>query len=73
MAASSGASINQVLERCGKEIRGPLGQELGLICRRLNLGETPETVFYDAYERFHYPEFYFLVTIILLNIQQGGQ
>ncbi len=45
MAASSGASINQVLERCGKEIRGPLGQELGLICRRLNLGETPETVF----------------------------
>ncbi|WP_029860109.1 type II secretion system F family protein, partial [Yersinia pestis] len=52
MAASSGASINQVLERCGKEIRGPLGQELGLICRRLNLGETPETVFYDAYERF---------------------
>ncbi|CRY67620.1 type II secretion system protein F domain-containing protein [Yersinia pekkanenii] len=73
MAASSGASINQVLERCGKEVCGPLGYELSLICRRLNVGEYPETVFNDAYQRFHYPEFYFLITIILLNMQQGGQ
>ncbi|CNI71632.1 type II secretion system F family protein [Yersinia mollaretii] len=73
MAASSGASINQVLERCGNEISGPLGDELDLICRRLNLGESPETVFYDAYQRFLYPEFYFLITIISLNLQQGGQ
>ncbi|WP_414826306.1 type II secretion system F family protein, partial [Yersinia enterocolitica] len=27
MAASSGASINQILERCGQEISGPLGVE----------------------------------------------
>ncbi|HHL2499861.1 TPA: type II secretion system F family protein [Yersinia enterocolitica] len=73
MAASSGSSINQVLERCGKEINGPLGHEMSLICRRLNLGESPEAVFYDAYQRFNYPEFYFLITIILLNLQQGGQ
>lgn len=73
MAASSGASINQILDRCGYEINGPLGDELTLICRKLNLGESPETVFYDAYQRFHYPEFYFLITIILLNLQQGGQ
>ncbi|MGM7744263.1 type II secretion system F family protein [Yersinia enterocolitica] len=73
MAASSGASINQVLERCGQEINGPLGHEMALICRRLNLGEYPEAVFYDAYKRFNYSEFYFLITIILLNLQQGGQ
>lgn len=73
MAASSGASINQVLERCGQEINGPLGHEMNLICRRLNLGESPEPIFYDAYKRFNYPEFYFLMTIILLNLQQGGQ
>ncbi|MBS0054006.1 type II secretion system F family protein [Yersinia sp. Marseille-Q3913] len=73
MAASSGASINQILERCGNEINGPLGDELTLIYRKLNLGESPETVFYDAYKRLHYPEFYFLTTIILLNLQQGGQ
>ncbi|CNH02713.1 Flp pilus assembly protein TadB [Yersinia thracica] len=73
MAANSGASINQVLERCGQEINGPLGHEMSFICRRLNLGESPKTVFYDAYKRFNYPEFYFLITIILLNLQQGGQ
>lgn len=73
MAASSGTSINQILERCGQETHGPLGYEMSLICRRLNLGEYPETVFYDAYKRFNYPEFYFLMTIILLNLQQGGQ
>lgn len=73
MAASSGASINQVLECCGNEISGPLGNELNLICRKLNLGESPEAVFYDSYKRFNFPEFYFLITIILLNLQQGGQ
>ncbi|EPS8492738.1 type II secretion system F family protein [Yersinia enterocolitica] len=73
MAVSSGASINQVLERCGQEISSPLGHEMSLICRRLNLGESPEAVFYDAYKRFNYPDFYFLMTIILLNLQQGGQ
>ncbi|WP_181952670.1 type II secretion system F family protein [Yersinia canariae] len=73
MAASSGASINQVLERCGQEISGPLGNEFSLICRRLNVGESPESVFYDSYQRFNYPEFYFLITILLLNLQQGGQ
>ena len=73
MASGSGASINNILERCGQEVSGPLGNELILICRRLNLGESPETVFYDSYQRFNYPEFYFLTMIILLNIQQGGQ
>ncbi|ATM87485.1 MULTISPECIES: type II secretion system F family protein [Yersinia] len=73
MAASSGASINQVLERCGNEIKGPLGNELNLICRKLNVGESPESVLYDSYKRFNYPEFFFLITIILLNLQQGGQ
>ncbi|HFR4114888.1 TPA: type II secretion system F family protein [Yersinia enterocolitica] len=73
MAASSGASINQVLDRCGKEINGPLGHEMSFICRRLNLGESPEAVFHDAYKRFNYSEFYFLMSIILLNLQQGGQ
>lgn len=73
MASGSGASINNILERCGQEVSGPLGNELILICRRLNLGESPETVFYDSYRRFNYPEFYFLTMIILLNIQQGGQ
>ncbi|CNI59917.1 Flp pilus assembly protein TadB [Yersinia massiliensis] len=73
MAASSGASINQVLERCGNEIKGPLGNELNFICRKLNVGESPESVFYDSYKRFNYPEFFFLITIILLNLQQGGQ
>ncbi|EPW5277690.1 type II secretion system F family protein [Yersinia enterocolitica] len=73
MAASSGASINQVLERCGQEISGPLGNEFSLICRRLNVGESPEAVFYDSYQRFKHPEFYFLITITLLNLQQGGQ
>ncbi|MGE4801531.1 type II secretion system F family protein [Yersinia hibernica] len=73
MAASSGASINQVLDRCGQEISGPLGSEFNLIYRRLNVGESPESVFYESYQRFNYPEFYFLITIILLNLQQGGQ
>ncbi|MCW6600154.1 type II secretion system F family protein [Yersinia ruckeri] len=73
MAASSGANLNQILERCGKEIQGELGNEFNLIYRRLNLGEAPEIVFNDAYRRFNYAEFHFFTSVILLNIKQGGQ
>ncbi|AJI96246.1 type II secretion system (T2SS), F family protein [Yersinia ruckeri] len=73
MAASSGANLNQILERCGKEIPGELGSEFNLIYRRLNLGEAPEAVFNDAYRKFSYVEFHFFTSVILLNIKQGGQ
>ncbi|OJB77562.1 hypothetical protein A9Q62_02740 [Yersinia ruckeri] len=73
MAASSGANLNQILERCGKEIQGELGNEFNLIYRRLNLGEAPEIVFNDAYRKFNYAEFHFFTSVILLNIKQGGQ
>lgn len=72
-AVSSGSSIHHALERCGKDVSGPLGAEFHLIGRRLNLGEDAEVVFGDAYQRFKYKEFYFFIIVMLVSIQRGGQ
>ncbi len=72
-AVSSGSSIHHALERCGKDVSGPLGAEFHLIGRRLNLGEDAEVVFSDAYQRFKYKEFYFFIIVMLVSIQRGGQ
>ncbi|WP_159566001.1 type II secretion system F family protein [Budvicia diplopodorum] len=72
-AVSSGSSIHHALDRCGKDVSGPLGAEFHLIGRRLNLGEDAEVVFNDAYQRFKYKEFYFFIIVMLVSIQRGGQ
>lgn len=73
MGAVSGISVNEILKKAGQEIKGGLGKECDLIFRRLSIGENINTVFYDAYQRFSYPEFYMFINILMLNINQGGQ
>lgn len=73
MGSASGISVNEILKKAGQEIKGNLGQECDLIFRRLSIGENIETIFYDAYRRFSYPEFYIFINILMLNIKQGGQ
>lgn len=72
-AVSAGNSIHQALHRCGEGIDGELGETFNRIDRRLNLGEEPERVFYDAWRVYPYREFYFFIVVIQVSIQRGGQ
>ncbi len=72
-AVASGHSMHHAIERCGRELDGVLGTEFNRISRRLNLGELPQAVFSDAWQRFRYPEFYFFSIVALLSMQRGGQ
>ncbi|AIL32362.1 type II secretion system F family protein [Basilea psittacipulmonis] len=72
-ASSAGVGLLQALERCGKDIDGPVGQEFKSIYRRLSIGEDPISVFEDSYTRYPYKEYYFFIMIIRLNLSRGGQ
>lgn len=72
-AATGGAGLLQSLERCGRDLTGPLGEEFKSIHKRLSLGEEPMSVFDDSYTRYPYKEFYFFITIIRTNLSKGGQ
>ncbi|AKO36873.1 MaoC protein [[Haemophilus] ducreyi] len=72
-ATSSGVSLLQAMERCGKDISGPLGQEFTLIYKRLARGEDAMAVFQDSYSRYPYKSFYFFICIIRTNLSRGGQ
>lgn len=72
-AVSAGNGIQQALQRCGESLDGDMGADFNRVDRRLNLGEDPERVFNDVWERYPYREFYFFVIIMLVSIQRGGQ
>lgn len=72
-AISAGAGLLQALERCGKDLPGPLGNEFRNIHRRLSIGEDPVVVFDDSYIRYPYKEFYYFIIIIRTNLSRGGQ
>ncbi|EXI61743.1 TadB [Mannheimia granulomatis] len=72
-ATSSGISLLQALERCGRDITGPIGEEFQIIYKRLARGEDAMAVFNDSYSRYPYKEFYFFISIVRTNLSRGGQ
>ncbi len=72
-ATTSGAGILQALERCGKDVKGQLGQEFKFIHRRLAIGEDANSVFNETFTRWPFKEFYYFGTIMRINMEKGGQ
>ncbi|MDG6896765.1 protein dehydratase [Actinobacillus delphinicola] len=72
-ATTAGAGLLQALERCGRDIKGRLGDEFKYIYRRLAIGEDVTTVLEDSYTRWPYKEFYYFITIVRINLEKGGQ
>ncbi|CNI13959.1 Flp pilus assembly protein TadB [Yersinia massiliensis] len=72
-AISSGNSIVQALADCSLIMPEPLGEELGRVSRRLNVGESPERIFKSSYRRLPYKEYYFFTIAILVNMKSGAK
>ncbi|MDA5483279.1 type II secretion system F family protein [Yersinia intermedia] len=72
-AISSGNSIVQALADCALIMPEPLGEELGRVSRRLNVGEAPERIFKSSYRRLPYKEYYFFTIAILVNMKSGAK
>jgi len=66
-------TILRGISECGNKLEGELGGEFSNIAQRLDIGESPETVFADSFERFPFKEYYFFILTVQLNMKGGGQ
>ncbi|BCL72314.1 conserved hypothetical protein [Vibrio nigripulchritudo SO65] len=72
-AVSAGESIMHAISFVGKNLEGEVGREFKAMGDRLQLGESPDSVFAKSCNRFPYPSFYFFVITLRANMQRGGQ
>ncbi len=69
----AGNSVVQGIEQCGQKMEGMVGEEFRQVSQRLEIGEDPESVFMDSYDRMPYREYYFFIITVLINMKGGGQ
>tara|TARA_Y100001956_G_scaffold82710_1_gene104902 strand:+ start:2760 stop:3680 length:921 start_codon:yes stop_codon:yes gene_type:complete len=72
-AVSSGESLMHSIIFVGKSLEGSVGEEFKRMGERLQLGESPDTVFRKSCNRFPYRSFQFFVITLRANMQRGGQ
>lgn len=69
----AGNSVIQGIGQCGQKLEGILGEEFRQVAQRLEIGESPESVFMDSWKRLPYREYYFFIITVLINMKGGGQ
>lgn len=72
-AVSSGESLMHSIIFVGNALEGSVGEEFKRMGERLQLGESPDTVFRKSCHRFPYRSFQFFVITLRANMQRGGQ
>ncbi|KIF48801.1 pilus assembly protein TadB [Vibrio owensii 47666-1] len=72
-AVSAGESVIHAIIYVGNNIDGPVGKEFKLMGERLQMGETPDSVFKKSCKVFPYPSFQFFIITLRANLQRGGQ
>ncbi len=72
-AVSSGESLMHAILYVGRTLDGEVGKEFKLMGERLQMGESPDSVFRKSCKRFPYPAFHFFVITMRANMQRGGQ
>lgn len=72
-AVSSGESLMHSIMFVGKTLEGSVGEEFKRMGERLQLGESPDSVFKKSCNRFPYRSFQFFVITLRANMQRGGQ
>lgn len=72
-AVSAGESIMHAIMFVGKSLDGEVGKEFKVMGDRLQLGESPDSVFRKSCRRFPYPSFQFFVITLRANMSRGGQ
>lgn len=76
MVASSvtaGESLLHAIQYVGNQLDNIVGREFKRMGERLNIGESTDTVFKKACQRFPTPAFQFFVIAMRVNVNRGGQ
>jgi tight adherence protein B len=70
---SSGNAITTSFKVCGNAVDGIVGKTMKEIDRRIEIGESAEGVLLNSYQRLPFPEYYFFILTIMVNLDGGGE
>ncbi|WP_392564688.1 type II secretion system F family protein [Orbus wheelerorum] len=70
---SSGGSVSVGFYECSTKLEGPVATAMKEICNRLDMGENSHNVLLNSYYRLPFPEYYFFILTVMVNIDSGGE
>jgi tight adherence protein B len=70
---SSGYAVTTGFKACGNSMDGIVGKIMKEIDSRLEIGESAESILFNSYQRLPFPEYYFFILTIMVNLDSGGE
>ncbi|MWN89519.1 hypothetical protein GQ597_02160 [Gilliamella sp. Pra-s65] len=70
---SSGGAIVTTFKTCGNTISGIVGKTMKDVDSRIEIGENIEDVLIRSYLRLPFPEYYFFILTVMVNLDSGGE
>jgi tight adherence protein B len=70
---SSGSAITTSFKACGNSIEGVVGRTLKEVDNRIEIGDNIEGVLMNSYQRLPFPEYYFFILTVMVNLDSGGE
>ena len=70
---SSGSSISIAFRECANQQSGLVGGVMREISNRFEVGENPQNVLLNSYRQLPFPEYYFFILTIMVNLDGGGE
>lgn len=70
---SSGSSVSIAFRECANQQSGLVGDVMREISNRFDVGENPQNVLLNSYRQLPFPEYYFFILTIMVNLDGGGE
>ncbi|MWP46331.1 type II secretion system F family protein [Gilliamella sp. Pas-s27] len=70
---SSGGAITTSFKTCGNSIGGIVGKTMKEVDSRIEIGENIDDVLLRSYVRLPFPEYYFFILTVMVNLDSGGE
>ena len=70
---ASGYAITTTFKNCSDSIEGIVGTTFKEVNDRLEVGDSVENVLLNSYMQLPFPEYYFFILTVMVNLDSGGE
>ena len=70
---ASGYAITTTFKTCSNSVEGIVGTTFKEVSDRLEVGDSIENVLFNSYLQLPFPEYYFFILTVMVNLDSGGE
>ncbi len=70
---ASGYAITTTFKTCSNSVEGIVGTTFKEVSDRLEVGDSIENVLLNSYMQLPFPEYYFFILTVMVNLDSGGE